>query len=230
MSRVASSRKTMKSEMVAARLREYIIKHDLKPGDRLPTEGELVELYGVSRVSVREATKALSFLGIVDAAPRRGLTVGNISIERLSKYLEFHFAVSDYPIGELIDTRIVIETGGLTHVSERMAADPAVYEELNEINSQLSRAKKMGDWIKGDILFHRTLVLSSGLHALAAFNDLVQVFFRRMRESFPRTQWKLGVKSHQSIIDALREGKPDLAGELLTAHICSHRSRMTTDS
>jgi len=214
--------------MVAAKLREYIISHGLKPGDRLPTEGELVELYGVSRVSVREATKALSFLGIVDAAPRRGLTVGTISMKRISQYLGFHFAVSDYPIDELIDTRIVVESGGLRHLSKRMAEDPTVYERLNEINDQLRCAKRLSDWIKGDILFHRSLVSSTGLNALAAFNDLVQVFFRRFREDFPRSQWKQGVRSHQQIIDALRDGKPERAAKHLTEHIESHRARVAT--
>ena len=186
-----------------------------------------MELYGVSRVSVREATKALSFLGIVDAAPRRGLTVGNISMKKISKYLGFHFAMSDYPMDELVDTRIVIETGGLRHLVERMAADPAVYEKLNEINDRLSRSKRMSDWIKGDLSFHRSLVASTGLNALAAFNDLVQVFFRHFREDFPLSQWKKGVVDHQQIIDALREGKLDLAAKHLTEHIASHRERMS---
>jgi len=220
-----NNKKISKSEMVAAGLREYIIENGLKPGDKLPTEGELTEIFGVSRVSVREATKALSFIGIVDAAPRRGLTVGNISMERLSKYLGFHFAVSEYPVGELVDTRIIIETGGLKHVAQRMASDANLYQELNAINSKLRRTRRMADWIVGDINFHRCLADSSGLRALAAFNDLVQVFFLKFREDFPRSHWKVGVKDHQQIIDALRDGKPDRAGKLLEAHIGSHRDR-----
>ena len=219
-------KKTSKSEMVAASLREYILKNGLKPGDRLPTEGELAELYGVSRVSVRAATNALSFLGIVDAAPRRGLTVGNISMKRISKYLGFHFAVSDYPMEELIDTRIVIETGGLGHLAQRMAADANVYENLNEINDRLRHTKRMRNWIQHDISFHHSLVASTGLNALAAFNDLVQVFFQRFREDFPQSFWEKGVQDHQQIIDALRDGKPDRAAERLTKHIGSHRDRV----
>ena len=86
--------KLSKSEIVAAKLRSYIINKGLKPGDRLPTEGELAEQFGVSRVSVREATKALGFLGIVEAAPRRGLSVGKVSIKSQSRYLSFHLALA----------------------------------------------------------------------------------------------------------------------------------------
>ena len=111
MEKVKEPPKIKKSELVAAKLRDYMIRHQLRPGDRLPTEEQLCELFGVSRVSVREATKALQFLGIVEAAPRRGLTVGHVSMKRVSQYLGFHFASANLPIEELIASRIVIEIG-----------------------------------------------------------------------------------------------------------------------
>lgn len=226
MSRAGPRPKPKKSEVVAARIRDYIINHHLKPGDRLPTEGEFAEKFGVSRVAVREATQALGFLGILDAAPRRGLTVGRVSMKRLSRYLGFHFAVGNYPAEELIDTRIVVETGGLNHVIRRMARDPEIYEHLNELNSRLRKTKELRDWIKTDMRFHCSLVAASGLRGLAALNDLVQVFFRRFREDFPRAQWKSGVDSHQRIIDALRDGDATTATRLLEEHIGSHRARV----
>jgi DNA-binding FadR family transcriptional regulator len=225
MSRVIPRPKQKKSEVVASRIRDYIINHDLKPGDRLPTEGEFAERFGVSRVAVREATTALGFLGILDAAPRRGLTVGRVSMKRLSRYLGFHFAVGNYPVEELIDTRIVLETGGLSHVIQRMARDPSIYEHLNDLNAQLRQTKKLQDWIRTDMRFHCSLVAASGLRGLAALNDLVQVFFRRFREDFPRSLWKGGIESHQRIIDALRDGDCAAAQRELTEHITSHRAR-----
>jgi DNA-binding FadR family transcriptional regulator len=225
MSQVSPRPKLKKSEVVAARIRDYIINHDLKPGDRLPTEGEFAQRYGVSRVAVREATTALGFLGIIDAAPRRGLTVGHVSMKRISRYLGFHFAVGNYPVDELIDTRIVVETGGLNHVIQRMARDPSIYEQLNELNGHLRKTEQLQDWIKTDMRFHCSLVAASGLRGLAALNDLIQVFFRRFREDFPRSQWKSGVESHQRIIDALRDGDCVTATRELTEHIGSHRAR-----
>ena len=64
---------------------------------------------------------------------------------------------------------------------------------------------------------------------LATFNDLIQVFFLKFREDFPRSQWKSGVKVHQQIIDSLRDGEPSIAAKHLSAHIGSHRERVTTD-
>jgi GntR family transcriptional regulator, transcriptional repressor for pyruvate dehydrogenase complex len=225
MSKMIESPKRKKSEVVAARIRSYITNHGLRSGDRLPTEGEFAERFGVSRVAVREATQALSFLGILDAAPRRGLTVGRVSMKRLSKYLGFHFAIGNYPVDELIDTRIVVETGGLQHVVRRMAQDPLIYEQLNELNNELRQARRLQDWIKTDIRFHCSLVSASGLRGLAALNDLLQVFFRRFREDFPRSRWNGGIEGHQQIIDALRDGDQETAVQVLTRHIESHRPR-----
>ena len=52
------------SDIVAGRIRDYIITHQLQQGDRLPTELEMAQQFGVSRVSIREATKALASSGV----------------------------------------------------------------------------------------------------------------------------------------------------------------------
>ena len=110
---------------------------------------------------------------------------------------------------ELISTRSVIETGGLEQLARRMAEDPNIYEQLNEINAQLRSTKSMEDWIQRDMKFHCSLVSSTGLNALAAFNELLQIFFQHFREDFPRADWNDGVAEHQQIIDALRDGDSD---------------------
>ena len=50
-------------------IRSELFRGTLKPGDKLPSEMELAELYGASRGSVRQAMKALEILGVVDIRP-----------------------------------------------------------------------------------------------------------------------------------------------------------------
>src|SRR5688500_16518177 len=66
------SYKTM-AEVVEVRLREYLKKKALKPGDALPTEMELAEALGVSRNVLREALSRLKMLGIVETRKKRGM-------------------------------------------------------------------------------------------------------------------------------------------------------------
>jgi GntR family transcriptional regulator, transcriptional repressor for pyruvate dehydrogenase complex len=218
--------KVSKSEFVASSIRDYITEEGLKPGDRLPTEADFADRFGVSRVAVREATKVLAFLGVIDAAPRRGLTVGDFSMEKLSGYLGFHFNICDYPVEELLDTRIILEVGGLPHVARRMQQDPSIYERWNDLNARMRETTELADWVALDMQFHCELVASTNLRGLATLNELVQIFFRRFREDFPRKEWSKGVESHQVIMDALRTGDSEAAAAELTRHINSHRGRM----
>ena len=91
------------SDILVDQIREYITDGALKPGDQLPTECALAEQLGVSRISVREATKTLGFLGILEAKPGRGLTVGQMDVGRLKKSLRFHPALADVSADEMID-------------------------------------------------------------------------------------------------------------------------------
>ena len=210
-------------DVVATRIRDYILENKLGPGDRLPTEHTLADRYGVSRMSVREATRALGFLGILDAAPRRGLTVGKVDMRRITGYLGFHLALCRYSKSQLLDTRIIIETGVLPHVMQRMASDRAVYDRLEEMTQELRRRRALRERIGGDIAFHRALLELSGLEPLVAFNDLLQIFFDRFRRSVASGDWARGIEGHQRIIDALREGQLDVAVQELRTHIEYHK-------
>jgi len=121
------------SDLIAMKIKDLIIENRLKVGDRLPTEQEFEDRFGVSRVSVREATKALGFLGIIDAAPRRGLTISNLNMKRVSQFLGFHFVINDYPIDQLLEVRLEIERGGFRSAIQRIREDQGIYERLNQI-------------------------------------------------------------------------------------------------
>lgn len=214
------------SDVVVERIKEYIAAHDLKPGDRLPTEQALAERFGVSRISIREATKTLGYLGILDAKPGRGLTVGRVDAGTVKACLNVHPALQGVPAEQLIDTRVIIETGVVAHVAKRMAQDPTIYERLCALNREMAQTKELACWIELDIAFHRELVEASGLTPLAAVNELLQVFFTRFRESVNQGEWKRGMEQQQRIIDALRKGNTDVATEELRDHIESHRARL----
>jgi DNA-binding FadR family transcriptional regulator len=211
------------SEVVAERIKQYIIEHRLKPGDRLPTEQDLSDRFGVSRVSTREATKALGFLGIIEAAPRRGLVVGRVDMKRVSTYVGFHLAISDFPGSEILDARIVIETGALPHVMRRMAGDPTLYERLRKAAEAVEAAPDLDARIAADVAFHRDLLDASGVGPLLAFHDLLAVFFERFRRSLVTGDWDSGLRQHRQILDALRAGDAGLACDVLTRHVGYHR-------
>lgn len=221
----AVPRRKLRDE-VADRLKTYIAHGGLVPGDRLPTEGALAEMFGVSRLSLREATKALEFLGIVESKPGVGLTVGTFDLGRVTDHLGFLPALHRADSLPLIHSRVVIETGALPHAAQRMQADDSIYASLKAVVDRSMAARNLQTWIDLDVLFHRTLLEASGLAPLVAFGDLIQVFFQRFRDSVKRAEWKRGIGSHQRLIDLLRDQDVAAATLELREHIESHKQRI----
>ena len=213
-------------DQVAGQIQRYIVEQKLGPGDRLPTETQLAETFGISRLSLREATKALEFLGIVESKTGVGLTVGRIDMERLTEHLSFHAGLLEADTQQLIDSRVILETGVLPHVARRMKADSTIEARLRDLVEKFRSARDLKSWIELDILFHRSLLDASGLQPLVAFGDLLHIFFQRFRESVKKAGWKAGVESHKRIVDELAKGHVEAATAELREHIESHKERL----
>jgi GntR family transcriptional regulator, transcriptional repressor for pyruvate dehydrogenase complex len=212
------------SDFVVIGIRDYIERNRLKVGDRLPTEQEMAKMFGVSRVSIREATRALNFLGIIKAAPRRGLTVGPFDMKRVSEILGFHFLIDDYPRELLLKTRLVIEIGSLQYAMEAISSDTQMYYKLIRLCDKLDQTKDPQEFIKGDSEFHRTLVEASGIDPLMAFNDVVSTFFLKFRlEITGRIQTedarRKGSQVHRKIVNALHSNNLIAAQNALRQHL-----------
>jgi len=206
------------SEELTAQLRKHIIDHDLKPGDPLLTEQEMVERFGVSRTVVREATKTLDSLGIINATPRRGMFLDKFDFDRVRDYFGFHFALSNYPKAVLLKSRVVIEIGTLPYTMEAMVKDPALYPRLRELAHSAPDVDQVDDrWIEYDIAFHRGLVEASGLTPLVSMCDLLQAFFHRFRTEMGDV--RKGKEEHRRIVESLHGGKLDAAVRLLRHHL-----------
>ena len=213
-------------DQAADQIKQYIVTKKLVPGDRLPTETQLAETLGVSRLSVREATKALEFLGIVESKTGVGLTVGRIDMERVTEHLGFHAGLLDVEPQQLIDTRVILETGVLPHVARNMTRDATIEQKLRSVVARSRTARDLKTWIELDIEFHHTLLESSGLRPLVAFGELLHVFFQRFRESIKKAEWKVGIESHQRLVDLLAVGRVSEAVVELSRHIESHQRQL----
>ncbi len=200
-------------ESVFARLRAFIAKSKLRPGDPLPSEHALAARFGVSRPSLREAVMALRQLGLLESAPRRGLTIGQLDTRRLGECLEVHAAISEYAPEQLVRARAVIELGIIPYVSEKMRADPILAKQLWRLTEDPEIVRDSGAYLKADLAFHRALLDASGIAPLAFFEQLLASFFERFSAKIAgptRAQREAGVDLHRRILAAMGNG--DIAG------------------
>ncbi|MDO8335605.1 MAG: GntR family transcriptional regulator, partial [Candidatus Saccharibacteria bacterium] len=196
------------SDVVIRKVRDYIEDNSLKVGDRLPTEQEMTELFGVSRIIVREANKALDFIGVIKATTGTGLTVGPVDMERISEILGFHFLIDDYPRELLLKTRMVLEIGSLQYAMAAISADKKIFDTLIALCDKLDQTNDPQEFIRGDSEFHRTLVETGGIDPLLAFSDVVSAFFLKFRSEIiggTEAERRNGSKVHRKIVNALHQ-------------------------
>lgn len=155
------------SKQIAEQLREAIVSGHFKIGERLPTEDELAQRYGVSRPSVREALKRLAAQNLVRA--RRGPTGGNFVIQpsyeelagSLSGAATLLIGLGALEIEEIIEARRVLQGSCL-----KLAVKNVTSEQIRDIEIALNRQKdpKISDeaFCQADVAFHRAMVDATG--------------------------------------------------------------------
>jgi DNA-binding FadR family transcriptional regulator len=201
------------TDAIVAKLKEFILSGALKPGDRLPTEQELAERFGVSRLSIREAIRALRYLGILRSSQKKGLTVGRLDLQRF------------FPDQQILRARIAIETGILPIIIKRMAADKTIYDRLYALTARPNITTDPDVYVEADLAFHAELVAIADVAPLEIFTDLLRTFFMRFRRQVAgsKADMEEGVKLHRRIIAALRDGQLEKALTLVLKSFESYK-------
>ena len=180
-------------EQIAQRLKEYILDNRLKPGDRLPTEAELTEVFGVSRSSVREAMKLLQVSGVIDVKSGRGAVINSFDASAAFEQLSWGLSlVSDTDIFlELLEARRLLELMIAPLVMERMEE-----EHLSKLGNWLDRmenATSVEEYRVLDLEFHKTLIEAAHNRPLAQMGTVILEFFEKVRSCF----YKIGPHSSE---------------------------------
>lgn len=90
-------------------IRNLVLNGNLKVGDKLPLESDLAELYGVSRVPIREALKTLEFLEIIQSVRGDGVYIQNIQAKNLLENIEFAVQDDSDLLRDLFEVKTAIE-------------------------------------------------------------------------------------------------------------------------
>jgi DNA-binding FadR family transcriptional regulator len=105
-------RRTKTSERIALELVHDIVAQGLRTGARLPLEAAMVERYGVSRASLREALRLLEVQGLIHIkpGPGGGPVVGAVDPGNLARTLALYFHLGNATYGELLEAQGLFET------------------------------------------------------------------------------------------------------------------------
>ena len=205
------------------RIRELIASGELAPGDRLPPEGELAQLVGVSRNSLREAVRALIQAKVLDVKRGDGTYVTSLEPQLLLSGLSFVMELmQDRTVLELFEVRRLLEPAATALAATRIS-DSAI-AELRQLLDAMRSTTTSEDLINQDVAFHRCVVQGSGNATLVSF--LEALFTRTARARVWRGIWDRGslewtFAQHELIVDALEQRDVGLATAAATVHVAA---------
>ncbi len=113
-------------ELVIAAVEDQIMSGALTVGDPLPPERELAARLEVSRAGVREAIRVLEAQGVVrsnvGAGPLAGTFIASMPSAALTRFLRLHVALSNFPMTDIIDARVMLERNSATLAASHVDA------------------------------------------------------------------------------------------------------------
>ena len=200
----------------------YIRAQELTPGDRLPSESALSKELSVSRSVVREAFRSLATLRLIELNAGKRAAVAKIDYGAISPVIEHGVHTEQISITQIYDVRRTIETRTAT-----LAALRRTQEESERIVAHAQAMKEhfnQPDLImESDLTFHLDI-------AKAAKNPVFSLMIGAF-EGVSRQTWPIGWRSrtqiteqqrmidiHIALADAIAEGDPNSASELMVQH------------
>jgi GntR family transcriptional regulator, transcriptional repressor for pyruvate dehydrogenase complex len=211
-----------------------ILGGDHPPDSQLPPEGKLAELFDVSRLTVREAVKALRNKGIVRVEQGRGTFVNRPSLwSPLDPDLLMARAATaegrEEVATKLTEARRLVEVGvAMLAAQRRTDADLAA---LDHALDRMRKASDRGDvdgFTGADLDFHNAIMAAAGNPFITAlFAPLVDLLFEvRRAASGARAGRETAIAAHARILDALRAGSPDAARDAMSTHMAETADRI----
>jgi GntR family transcriptional repressor for pyruvate dehydrogenase complex len=212
---------------VVGRIVELIRTGNLRPGDRLPPERELVEIFSISRPSLREAMRALSTLGIVESRHGGGTFVTALDARTLLAPLDFFLQLSQVNLDDTFESRRIIEIEIV-----RKAATQAKRADITDLNDMIAaHAKIQKDPVGFRILdsrFHEKLSVIAGnavLQRVAYGLYNMDLHIRRRATAEPGLIAE-STEDHADIAAAIAARDPERAAAAMGQHL-SHIKEST---
>jgi DNA-binding FadR family transcriptional regulator len=216
-------RQRRRFQEIAEHYRLKILEGRMKAGDRLPSEREISEEFGVGRSSVREALFILSRLGLVSLSGGARARVTEPDPQVIFRDLSgIGMLMLRTPEGvrELQHVRIVVEAG-----LARQAAISASDEAIEQIRHALKENQKALDdherFIATDVAFHRSIAAAVGNSIfLATLDGLNEWLFEQRRVSGRKYAIQTDVlQQHEDVFLAIEARDPARALAAMETHL-----------
>ncbi len=211
-------------EQIVDQIGQLVAEGQLKPGDRLPSERELVERFQVSRASIREAISALEMMGLIEVRSGEGTYIREVNIDSVVAPLAWMLFIEKDTDLELYEARKVLEVQGAGLAAVRAEEDEIndMFEALEIMRIDLQK-HSLGE--EADHQFH--YAIARGTHNKILFR-LMTTISDTMRKTLKSSRSKLYedkdsperlYREHFLIYEAIKNHDEEKAQKLMLAHL-----------
>lgn len=212
-------------EDIADQIVEGVLRGDLKPREKLPSEMALSKIFGVSRVTVREAILSLEQQGIVEVrqGSRGGAYIREVDLDGVVHQIRSAMRMTNLTFPHLAAARGVLEEAALLRMMPARLAE----EDLRQLENIADKAEahygnaENKERLLANFRFHTRIVEMTRNPILILMHKLIVDLSLSFFESVEPTSAMIEntLQGHRKIISLLREGRFDEAGAFCREHI-----------
>jgi len=225
----APIKRTRTFEDVSDKIKQLIFDDVLKPGEKLPSEVQLAQQFGVGRQTVREALRLLEASGFINIhrGGSGGPIIKNTIFNRISDLFLDAFRLKKVTLAELTVARLEIEKVVLNYVIDNVEESDIISLQKNVAEAR----KKIDNKIvatEENIQFHTLLAQASRNHVFfIVVESIMAVVGDFLSRIGPDVETSDNVVSyHEDIVKAIAEKKRTKAINLLEQHLLEVRNRL----
>ncbi len=215
---------------VAKEIASKILTGELKEGEKLPSELELCEKFGISRTALRESTKLLSAKGLIESKPKVGT---NVTARHHWHFLDPQFLdwVKDTDNVQRFLTQFLGLRKAIEPEACSMAARNASIEHRKALSVCISNMKQAAfnhdytAWTHNDHAFHKTIFLATANPFYVPFANILESLFKTFIDE-AAVGGRFCIEEHGDIYDAIMTGDADSAKVASRQLLDDHNQRL----
>lgn len=230
------------AELIAAQLRGQIVRGSLKAGDTLPSEQGLMQQFGVSRPTLREAFRILESesLILVRRGSRGGVQVTAPDLGVAARYIGLILQMANTTLADVYETRMVLEPAAVRMLAQRhtkkdIADLNRCVTELDVLVSGGVENADLGEWSAASFRFHALLMERSRNTTLATFSGVLhEIVASHMAAAVNRSvdpgaivsQFTKTIGNYRKLIDLIEQSNAEEAEEFWRRHMSSSARKL----
>ncbi|WP_088189525.1 FadR/GntR family transcriptional regulator [Desulfosporosinus sp. FKA] len=221
-------------EQIVDQISQLVIDGHLKPGDRLPSERELVDRFKVSRSSIREAVSALELMGLIEVRSGEGMYIRQVNVDSVVAPLAWMLFIEKDSDLELYEARKVLEVQAAGLAAERAEEDEIAemhkHLELMRTDLQLERTGE-----EADHNFHYCIAKATHnkilIRLMNTISDTMRITLKTSRNilASDRNKPRRLYDEHFAIYEAIRLHDIEQAQKLMLDHLVGVENELAKD-